>query len=63
MHQPESTDDDKQCDKLESAMESASNLHLLWVSVVGGCVSVLGCCHRNSGFLTNIENAFCFVCC
>lgn len=62
MHEPKSMVDDKQCDKLELAVESASNLHSLRVS---GCRLLRFCIghyHSDSGFLANIENAFCFVC-
>lgn len=49
-HQLESTDDDKQCDKLELVVESTSNLHLLWVSGCWLLCFVLGFSHSNSSF-------------
>jgi hypothetical protein len=50
-------------DKLELATKSASDLYLLgfWLLLV--VFFVLGHHHGNSGFLVNIENAFCFVWC
>lgn len=62
MHQPKSTDGDKQCDRLDLAVESASNLHLLWVHGCWCCVYVGGHYYSNRGFCANIENDFCFVC-
>lgn len=51
-HQLESTDDDKQCDKLELVVESTSNLHLLWVSGCWLLCFVLGFSHSNSSFFS-----------